>query len=72
MLHCTVVMHAYSDWLYGFNESTSKNLLVKDAIDVAIAISSVVAFVVTNLNSLVPMLTTTINETVQISEFCLH
>ena len=50
----------------------SKNLLVKDAIDVAIAISSVVAFVVTNLNSLVPMLTTTINETVQISEFCLH
>ena len=51
----------------------SKNLLVKDAIDVAIAISSVVAFVVTNLNSLVPVQTTTITtKTVQISEFCLH
>ena len=53
----------------------SKNLLVKDAIDVhvAIAILSFVAFVVTNLNSLVPMQTTTITtKTVQISEFCLH
>ena len=46
---------------------------MKDAIDVAIAILSVVAFVVTNLNSLVPMQTTTITtKTVQISEFCLH
>ena len=46
--------------LYGFNASASKNLLVKDAIDIGIAIPSVVAFVITNLNSLVPMPTTTI------------